>query len=365
MNSSLLRLKEVALYFLHLGCTGFGGPLALVSMMQQDLAEKRKWITTEEFVTAISLIKVLPGAFAFQTAVFMGHRRAGIPGGLLAGACLIFPAFLMMCGLAAIYDEWGGNTYFKTLTIGFGIGALALIIYSLVQISKPYQKQSLFYFCAAISFLGMFFQIAPEPVLILALGFLTWVWNFKSRKLSLEAGSILLLCWIAFKSGAFVFGSGLAIAPLLENDFVREQQWVDLATFMTALAFGQMTPGPVLVTITFLAFRLGGFPAAFAATFFVFLPGYIHMLTWFPIFFKKVSASRGFRDFAIGAIGGVIGAITVFVVRAFLPANGETNFVSAGPLILLSACLILIAKWKIPSWLIILGSGLVYFCTQI
>jgi chromate transporter len=122
------------------------------------------------------------------------------------------------------------------------------------------------------------------------------------------------LFWICFKAGAFVFGTGIAITPILERDFVQSMHWITHGEFMDALAIGQITPGPVLLTTTFLGYKVAGLLGAITATTGVFLAGFIHMSTWFPMAVEKLATQKWIEDFLFGALAMVVGTILVTVI---------------------------------------------------
>lgn len=352
---------EVLLYFLRLGVTGFGGPLAIVAQMQRDLVEERRWISQDEFQQAFTLMKALPGAVAFNSAAYFGRRRAGILGAAAAGVGLIAPAFVAILIFAYSYSALADSVLVDKLLLGMQAAALALIIAAL----KPLTGKSLtsipFWILVLTGAAVFATREVPEPALILAGGFGVLAfrrWRAKPGTLhSVVVGpaAIPLLFWICFKAGAFVFGTGIAIAPMLQADFVERLGWVTHEEFMDALAIGQITPGPVLITATFLGDRVAGVWGALVATIGVFLAGFIHMATWFPGAVTKLSKTKWIDDFLFGALAMVVGAILVTVV-----VLGSAPDWRAHPLIYLISAVVLgfAMKTKAPSWSLIVGGAL-------
>lgn len=360
---------EVVGYFLKLGCFGFGGPLALVASMQKDLVEERRWISTTEFQQAFSLIKAMPGPVAFQLAVYLGRARAGIGGGLLAGLMMVLPAFLMMIGLATISNQVLERPDLQTFLLGLQIAALAVVASSLRGLVQPYLRK--FEFWGLLIFAGVltFWYPAYEPLVIVLFGVAmalrprfslpvfftglivptaeatTFTWD--------RWGELISTC---FKAGALVFGSGLAIIPLLEHDFVSRLGWLSHNEFMTALAFGQVTPGPVMITVTYIGYKVAGWPGALAATFSVFAASFFHMLTWFPRFVSVLSRQTWIPNFLMGSMAAVVGSIAATVVRLM-------GGMSLTPIMLVIGFLVLLASWRawLPAWALIpLGGIFVY-----
>jgi chromate transporter len=349
-------MREIAIYFLRLGCIGFGGPLSLVAQMQKDLIEERKWIPQQEFVQSLALIKAMPGALAFSTAAYLGTRRGGFWGGTIAGWCLVLPAFCMMLVLAQVYEQVSQVTWVTQALAGMQAAALALIALSIRGLMKGYERNGLFWVLVAAGLVLLVGEI-PEPVLILAFGVLSLV--ILKRKKSLNGISLLSvtplsffgpelkdLFLICFKAGAVVFGTGLAAVPILEADIVEKMSWLNHSQFMDALAFGQMTPGPVLVTVTFVGYKVSGLAGAVVATFGVFLPSYFHMTTWFPRLTGWLSRQTWVSSFILGALAAVIATLALTVFKLCRLSTGPQ-------LAILIGFLLLNLKWKVPSWAVI------------
>lgn len=342
--------KETIQYFLKLGATGFGGPVALTAMMQTELVEKRNWISRDEFDQAFPLIKSMPGALAFQTAVYLGFRYGGLACATLAGICLVLPAALMMIGLAYFGHYFNHSIWIESLLIGFQSGAMALIALACLQLARPYKNETRFWIFCLFAIVLSYFHL-PEPLLIISFGLASILLSRSKIQPILKVVPLFELMMICFMAGAFVFGTGLAALPWLEKKFVLDNQWLSQAEFLQAVAFGQMTPGPVLVTTTFLGFKLAGFVGALLATIAIFIPGFIHMTTWFPKAVKSLSQKTWVRAFSIGAIAAVVGTLVIISFRLLpqLPDIGKAIFIFI--------ILLLFIFQKIPSWAMILVSG--------
>ncbi len=343
---------ELLTYFLKLGCTGFGGPVALVAIMQKELVEEKKWVEQKEFNQIFPMIKAMPGALAFQTAAYFGNAKAGFFGAVIAGFGLVFPAALMMILLGVYSAEMSQYLWINKLLIGFQSGALALITLACWQLAKPYSKDFLWWVYVLIS---LFFVInhLPEPVVIIAFGAINILrYRIDKPTGTLPAVPLLELLWICFCGGAFVFGTGLAVLPWLETQFVQVHKWITQDEFLQAVALGQITPGPVLVTTTYIGYKVSGMMGAVLATIGVFLPGLIHMTTWFPRVAKKLSRTSWIHNFSAGALAAVVGTL-IFVVYRYRPEVGTFNFWSY-----LIATIVLF-RFKIPSWAVILACGVV------
>lgn len=359
MMSSESRYREVFKFFMRLGLTGFGGPLALIAEMQKELVEKRHWISMDEFRQALAMIKAMPGPVAYQTAVFMGFRRSNRLGGLLAGFCIMFPAFVMMVLLALSYSFFRQSEHIIAIFDGFQMGALVLIALAVKPLTSGYLKRARFWGLGLISFIFLLAGSIPEPVLILAAG--AWSVFFDqqssatfsgSGKKTFELGSTLLLIgWFCFKSGAIVFGTGLAMIPFLEADFVNSGL-ITKEQFMDAVAFAQLTPGPVSVSVTFMGFQIAGILGAVVTSVAVFLPATIHQLTWFPGALRWMSAQKWIQSFLLGAMATITAGVLLAIFKL---GSGST----AVQFVVFFLFLGLALRLKLPSWAVVVGGGIV------
>jgi chromate transporter len=338
--------KEIFFYFFRLGLFGFGGPLALVSSMQKDLVDDRKWLTHEEFSSTFALIKAMPGSVAFMTAVYLGRLRSGFWGGLIAGVALNIPSFVLMVLFAIFFKSIAQISFVQVLMIGMQVCALGVILGSLKGLVKGNEKNLYFWFLVLISGIINYYHPGLEPVIIIGCG----VMLVFQRKM-FELGTLALVC---FKAGALVFGTGLAVVPMLEHDVVTKYQWLTENEFLNALAFGQMTPGPVMITSAYIGHKVDGMSGAFVATIAIFLAGFIHMSTWFPMVLTKLKGKKWIQDFTFGAVAAVVGPILVAVFKLGLGVH-MTPFLGC----LLVICFFITLKGKLPLWLVIPLGGLI------
>ena len=384
-----IGMTEIFFYFLQLGSTGFGGPLALIAAMQKELIEKRRWMEPDDFNRAFALIKAMPGPIAFQVAVFLGHHRKGFWGGLIAGVMLIFPAFVAMILLAIFNETIETSAALHIALSGMQAAALGLILASLKGLFWNYRTSKLYWMIAVGGIFATWKLPAFEPILILlggAVAVYATARPISKTPLSLfgfglphrssihqaamtftifgEPTSLAIvsssswwaafgaLTWNCFKAGAFVFGSGLAIVPMMETDFVTNLHWLTHAEFMNALAFGQITPGPVTVTATFIGFRVMGLIGAIAATVAIFGASFIHMSTWFPVTLERLSRQKWLSNFLLGAIAVVVASVATSVVRLALAGHFEIIHYVASLVTFFG-----VLKFHRPAWLLIPGCG--------
>ncbi len=337
-------MKEIFFYFLKLGSLGFGGPLAIVAMMQKDLAKDRQWISEDEFRQTFALIKVMPGPVAFQLAVFLGHRRRGIVGALAAALGLVLPAFLLMVVLASFYQKFVEVPWIHQAMKGMQIGAFALIVWALKSLAQGFSQKWFFWLLMAAGILLSVLTGIPEPVMILLFGLVAVLAQRQWKTIqSVEA----TLLWVTLKAGAFVFGTGLAIVPFLEADFVSRLGWLTREQFMDALAFGQLTPGPVVITVTFIGYKMAGLSGATLATLGIFFPSFFHMVTWFPKLLGWLKKQIWISAFSLGVTAAVCSAIVI----ALFNLSREWQTTEWTGLVLL---VVLMNYWKVPSWAVVL-----------
>lgn len=338
-------LRQLVLYFLKLGYSGFGGPVALVGYMQRDLVEKYKWISEEEYKEGLALAQLAPGPLAAQLGIYIGFVHYGVWGATLAGLAFVVPSFIMVVVLGIAYKMYGGLPWMQAVFYGVGaavIGIIAMSAYKLtlksvskfnmqaikekwllwlfyvvaLVITAVTQTEEVLLFVAA----GLLYMIIKAPpqwvkkssaangILLTGIGF----WNF-------EWDTLGQIAWFFTKAGAFVFGSGLAIVPFLHGGVVTEYHWLDEHQFVDAVAVAMITPGPVVITVGFIGYLVAGFPGACVAALATFLPCYLFTVIPAP-YFKKIAKNKSIKAFVDGitaaVIGALVGAVVVIAMRS-------------------------------------------------
>lgn len=342
---------ECILYFFKLGLTGFGGPLAVIARMQTDLVKNQKWISEEEFRQALTLIKSMPGPVSFQMILYVAQKKTNAVIALLSGVAFILPAAMMMVFLAEYYQDYKQSVYLSLFLEGMQAGAFILILLALRDISKPYYTRSRFWAFLILSILFIGFASIHEAIVIVGMGLIAVIYRkLGQRTLASVPVDLILIC---LKGGALAFGTGLTIVPLLHTDFVSIHHWITHEEFMDALAFGQITPGPVMVTVTFLGYKLWGLAGAVIATACVFLPSAIHMLTWFPRAVAWMNRQKWIHDFVLGATA----ALSAGIILVLISVGKEFSLA----LVVIPLLLYFVfAKLKLPSWTLIIGTGIIH-----
>ena len=309
------RLTEIAVAFLKLGATAYGGP-AIMGIMQAELQEKRQWVTKERFLEGLSLVNMLPGAAATQLGIFLGYSRGGWWGGLIAGLCFVLPAFIIMLALTFSYAAFGATPLMKGALYGLGPVVVAIFLVAVYRLGRTAVATIPQLFIAITAVIAAAFSpLGIVPILALAGGI--GVLLFHSRKSGvivlgalvvlvavpyLVPWSVLGLVSVAGKVGgpgqapglfdigsfflmvgAFSFGGGLTLIAFIQDQIVNQYQWLTHREFIDGLALGQFTPGPILMVSAYVGYKLAGFAGAAVAAAAIFLPAFVLMLSILPV----------------------------------------------------------------------------------
>lgn len=366
-------LAGLVKYFLKLGAIGFGGPVALVGYMNRDLVEQRRWISEEDYKEGLALAQLAPGPLAAQLAIYIGYVDYKVLGATLAGLAFVLPSFLMVLALGFAYVQFGGLPWMQALFYGVGAVVIGIISVSSYRLTKKsLGKDGLLWAIFAVLAISTFVYEKELIWLILLGGLTVWIWKVRPRFLNtarsvLYAPVLLQLTdqlsandklvqigWFFLKAGAFVFGSGLAIVPFLYGGVVKDYHWLNEQQFLDAVAVAMITPGPVVITVGFIGYLVGGLPGACVAALATFLPCYLFTILPAP-YFKKYGKHPALKAFIDGvtaaAIGAIAGAVLVLAKRQF---NDITSVVIA-----LGTILLLLNFKKMPEWLIILLAAVI------
>lgn len=344
-------LGALVRYFLRLGTLGFGGPIAVVGYMQRDLVEARGWISRQDFLDGVALGQTMPGPLAAQVAMWAGYLKRGAPGAAATALAFIAPSFLMVTVVAAVYAHYSGLAIVASLFYGIAPAVMAIITiaaYKLVRLTdgKDWRAWAI----SAVVF-TVTATTGREPIyLIVGAGLLLILLDARpawprrrrtprteargtagSRRIpgvllsapalgTLASGGVLVSVGLFFlKTGALVFGSGLAIVPLLRDGVVTQHHWLTQAQFLDAVAMGLITPGPVVITAAFIGYLVAGPAGALIATIAIFTPIYLGVVVpgrWF-IRHRGNAQIKAFVTGATAAAGGALcGAVVVLTRQA-------------------------------------------------
>ncbi len=283
-------LKQLALAFLRLGTTAFGGPAAHIAMMEEEFVRRRQWLTRDEFLDLVGLAGLVPGPSSTEVAILIGYRRAGWRGLLLAGTCFILPAAVIVTVLAWVYVHLGRLPAAGGVLAGIKPVIVAVVAQAIVAFGRTAIKSKGLLVIALLA-AGADLLDAPPMGILVAAGILSLLGRVARPA---DAPPMLLgpaalattatlasppglakLFFIFLKIGSVVFGSGYVLLAFLRADLVEQPHWLDESQLIDAVAVGQFTPGPVFTTATFIGYLLAGLPGAAVATAGVFLPSFV------------------------------------------------------------------------------------------
>ena len=365
-------LWEIVRYMLRLGTTGFGGPVALVGYMHRDLVERRGWISESDYKEGLALAQMAPGPLAAQLAIYLGFVHYGLLGATLVGLAFVLPSFIMVVALGWAYVEFGGLPWMQAVFYGVGAAVIGIIALSAHKLTvKSVGKDRLLW--AVFLLLAGVTVVTESEIASLFIGAGVVVWLVRAPPKSLgglaamvpvqmptvsfliatDAGLLVQIGLFFAKAGAFVFGSGLAIVPFLYSGVVVENHWLTEKQFVDAVAVAMITPGPVVITVGFIGYLIGGFAGASVAALATFLPCYLFTVIPAP-YFKKYGKRPGIVAFVDGITAAAVGAIAGSVV--VIAQRSITDLPTAAMAILATALL-----WrykKIPEPALVIGAAL-------
>lgn len=351
-------LKELALYFLKLGYSGFGGPVALVNYMHRDLVEERKWISEDEYKEGLALSQLAPGPMASQLSIYLGYVHYGIWGATLCGVLFVIPSFIMVLLLGIAYKLYGGLTWMQAVFYGVGASVIGIIVMSSYKLTiksigkinlDSLKKNWLLWLFYSVGILITVITQTESLTLFIATGLIYMLvksppnWIRKPKIVntllvgiigfwSYDIGTLGKIAWFFTKAGAFVFGSGLAIVPFLHSGVVTEYHWLNEKQFVDAVAVAMITPGPVVITVAFIGYLVNGFAGACVAALATFLPCYLFTIICAP-YFKKYGNNTSIKSFVEGitasVIGSLVGAVIIIGTRSITDITTATIAVSS------------------------------------
>jgi chromate transporter len=362
------RIRDLVIYFLRLGTLGFGGPVALCGLMEKELVQGRGWLTKQEMRDAIAVSQSLPGPLAIQVGIFAAYLRGGFWGAWAGGWAFILPNFLIVAALGALYVHFGGLSWMTAIFYGVSPAVIALILHSCWRLAKLGMEDWLQWVIAAICFVVTIVFQAELAVLFIGAGIIGILYYgslFRRFKQPPATGVMALiplgavtakpaapstlgqLFTFFFKAGSLTFGSGLVIVPFLEKGLVQQTGWLNGREFFVAVAVGMLSPGPVVITATFVGYLVGGFWGSLVSTVGIFLPSFLLILFVAPILIRH-RENLNVQGFVKGAYGAAIGTILGACILLGRIAIGDwlTALIAIGSLIVLF-------RWKISNPLLV------------
>jgi chromate transporter len=359
-------LSELLLYFLRLGLLGFGGPVALVGQMERELVADRGWLSKEQMREAIAICQSLPGPLAIQVGIYISYLRGGFWGAWIGGWAFIFPNFVIVAGLGALYVYFGDLKPITGIFYGVSPAVIALILHSCYRLAKLGMEDKLQWAIAfaclvitvilqaevallfigagllGIVYYGNIFRQKPPPVVlqVAALPALALAPAASTSTL----GKLLLFF---LKAGSLTFGSGLVIVPFLQQGVVQQYGWMDERQFLIAVAVGMISPGPVVITATFVGYLVAGFWGSLVATIGIFFPSFIFILVAAPLLARH-GTNPNVQGFVRGAYAAAIGTILGACILLGRIAIGDWLTAIIGV-----ASLAVLFRWKVSNPLLI------------
>jgi chromate transporter len=366
------RLRDLAWVFLRLGSTAFGGPAAHIALMEEEVVRRRRWLTRERFLDLLGAANLIPGPNSTELAIHIGHDQAGWRGLLVTGACFIVPAMLIVMALGWAYARWGSLPEATALLYGVKPVIIAVIVQAVWGLArtaiKTWQLGVLCTVAIAASALGV-----NELLVLVAAGVAAWTAKRVATRgaraaafaplLPLAPASAATGAVAAFglgplflfflKVGAVLYGSGYVLVAFLRADLVQHYHWLTEGQLLDAVAVGQVTPGPVFTTATFIGYILGGPTAALIATLGIFLPAFVFVAASGPLL-PRLRGSPQAGAFLDGVNVASLALMAVVIVQL-----GHDAIVDLPTIALAVVSAVLLLRFRVRStWLVLAGAAL-------
>jgi len=373
------RVLEVVKVFLRFGLTAFGGPSAHISMYHDELVKRRRWLSEQHFLDLLGATNLIPGPNSTEMAIHLSWVRAGLPGMLLGGICFITPSMIMVIALAWAYSQYGSKPQAGWIMYGIQPIVIAIILQALIDLGRKVINTLAISLVSLIASILYFLNISPVLILILC-GILVLVWQnihrvkaFRPNHLPIIITPSQIIEWIHrinwshlavitsqpfsfavlfftfLKIGAVLYGSGYVLLAFLNADFVNRLGWLTEQQILDAVAVGQITPGPVLSSATFIGFILGGLPGAIIATIGIFLPSFIFVAFSNPLI-PRIRNSPWAKSFLDGVIVASLGLMAAVIFQL-----GQVSFPDIFTGVICATAFILLVKYRVNTTWLILG----------
>ncbi len=342
MDAPWPPLHQLFLSFLRLGATAFGGP-AMVAHIRTMVVQKKKWLDEETFRGGVAFCQTIPGATAMQTSAFVGLRVRGVRGAAASFIGFGSPAFLMMLSLSILYARFRGLPAVVSTFSGLQALIVALILHSAFTFGKAYLKKWQDILIAPVA--GTLFWVGLSPILVIALSFVLGLAarfrdkispmaepagreSFPLRPVVLIVSTAVVCVAVLFvldrklfelsllmlRVDLFAFGGGFASVPIMLHEIVDIRHWMDPKTFMDGIALGQVTPGPIVITATFVGYGTLSMAGALVATASIFLPSFLLVVSLAP-FFQRLTSSSLFCAGISGILCSFVGLLASTALR--------------------------------------------------
>ena len=354
-----MRIRDLVVYFLRLGAVGFGGPAALCGQMEKELVEERGWITKTEFRDGLAICQSLPGPLAIQVGILLSYLRGGFWGAWAGGWAFILPNFILVAALGALYIYFRELPWVSAIFYGVSPAVIAMILYSCYRLARLGMEDRLQWGIAVVCLVVTVALRAEVAFLFIVsgvIGILRYGTLFSGRHVPTVslmaviplavagapgAGILGKLLVFFLKAGSLTFGSGLVIVPFLEKGLVQQTGWLNERQFLVAVAMGMLSPGPVVITATFVGYLVAGFWGSLISTAGIFLPSFLLVLVVAPMLIRH-RGNPNVRGFVKGAYAAAIGTILGAAVLLGRIAIGDWL---TAMIVLIS--LVGLARWKV------------------
>ena len=384
---SAARLREVALLFARLGFTAFGGPAAHVAMMEDEVVARRGWVDRQHFLDLVASVNFVPGPNSTELAIHLGYIRAGVAGLVVAGVCFITPAVLIILPIAFFYVRSGSLPQFAAAMSGINACVVAIVAAAAVRFAHGAIKDSftsvVALAAAVLGFVGIRHpQIQPELLALALAAIAGAIYYSRPPRRGLDVGvtlavslapsrefwsELMKMSLFFLKVGATLFGSGYVLVSYLQIGLVDQFHWLTKRELLDAISVGQVTPGPLLTTATFVGYVLGaakfgggvigGVIGAVAATVAIFLPSFLFILVLGRVLprIRQNRYARGALDAMNAAVVALIVVVCWRLGAAALAPGGKADFFA----IVIAAASLALILWKNvnATWLIV-ASGI-------
>lgn len=364
-------MKELARLFATLGIIAFGGPAAHIAMMEDEVVDRRKWISRQHFLDLVGATNLIPGPNSTEMTMHIGYERGRWPGLVVAGTCFILPAAFLTGGLAWFYVRFGSLPAVEPFLAGIKPAVLAVILGAMWRLGKGAMKSWTMVPIAAGVTAALILG-AGEITALLGGAVLGMIWLLAYDRIQwaslCTAGPLPLLALAAqtnsdvplwklglffLKIGAILYGSGYVLIAFLEGGLVHDLGWLSEEELLDAIAIGQFTPGPVLTTATFVGYVIAGFPGAVVATVSIFLPSFVFVAILNPII-PRLRQSEWTAAFLDAVNVSAVALMLVVVVKL-----GMAALITWPAWVVFAAATVAALIFRINAAYIVLGGALV------
>jgi chromate transporter len=379
----MLSLKFLFLKIFKLGATAYGGP-AMITQIKETTVNRYGWVKEGEFMRGVALCQLIPGATMVQIVTYIGYRVRGIWGALTAAVAFVLPAFIVLLALSAIYFRYHNLWFIQALFKGLGAIVVAIILNACITFGRPIFRDWKVILIAVLSFFAFFFQLNFVLIFVLA-AVASLLLRPKGPPIkampaspSLEvkkndypivialAAFICVLLLFSYlidprianlslglsKIGALAFGGGFTAIPLIQYEMVDRFQWLSTKEFLDGIALGQVTPGPILITATFVGYKISGLLGAFMATVGVFFPSFFILVLLIP-YHDRLRGVEKVRMMEQGILGSFIGMLALVLYNF-----GRTSLVDIPRILMAAAAFFAIYKKISLPYILLVGGVL-------